>query len=88
MNFRFPAVFNKEDDGYNVDFPDLIGGYTCGIGIPNSIYMAKDLLRTLMIYNYYNVRDVKPSSVEELKKKYPNDLIIMINVNIADRYLK
>lgn len=88
MNFRFPAVFRKEDDAYHIIFPDLMGGYTCGFGMQNSIYMAKDLIRTLMIFNFDDARNSKPSTLEKIEKEYPGELVIMINERIADKYLK
>lgn len=90
MKFSFPAVFKvalDDDFGYDVDFPDIIGGVTCGEDMEDSIYMAKDVLKLLLEENANNAQKCKPSSIEKLKEKYPNDIIKLIEVEIEDKYL-
>ncbi len=42
--YIFPAIFSKEDDGYNISFPDLPGAFTCGDNFNESMNMAKECL--------------------------------------------
>ena len=42
--YVFPAVFEPEDGGYNVTFPDLPDCYTCGDDAEHAVYMATDVL--------------------------------------------
>ena len=42
MKYAYTAVFTPEEGGYNVNFPDLQGCYTCGDDMADAIYMAQD----------------------------------------------
>lgn len=44
MKYHFYAVLQKEDDFYNVSFPDLPGAITFGEGIEEAVEMASDAL--------------------------------------------
>ena len=55
---------------------------TCGKGMDNAIFMAKDLL-------YYMLTEapkqcLPPSKVEELEKEYPGQTIVFIEVEIEE----
>ena len=41
----YPAVFEPEEGGYNVSFPDLPGCLTCGDNLEDALFMAEDALR-------------------------------------------
>ena len=47
--YVYPAIFEKEEEGYSVIFPDLDIA-TSGEDLPEAIYMAKDAL-CLMLYD-------------------------------------
>lgn len=40
----FPAIFQKDDNIYNVYFPDVEGAFTFGESFEEALYMAKDCL--------------------------------------------
>ena len=84
MKYVYPAIFKRSDDGEftEVDFPDIICGVTCGTSYENAIFMAQDLLK-LMILEVPN-QVMKPSKIEDLITKYPNEKIVMIEVNINE----
>ena len=84
MKYIYPAIFKKSDDGEftEVDFPDIVCGVTCGTSYENAIFMAEDLLK-LMILEVPN-QVMKPSKIEDLITKYPNDKIVMIEVEIDE----
>lgn len=42
--YIYPAIFEAEEKGYNISFPDLPGAFTCGDSLEESLYMAKDCL--------------------------------------------
>lgn len=44
MKYHYYAILEKEDENYNVRFPDLPGALTFGEDIEDAIYMAKDAL--------------------------------------------
>ena len=43
--YTYPAIFEQEDEGYNVSFPDLPGCLTCGDNLDDALCMAEDVLR-------------------------------------------
>jgi len=47
--YLYYAIFEPEDGGYNVTFPDLPGCITCGDDMPDALYMARDVLEGWMI---------------------------------------
>ena len=88
MKFSFPAIFSKEKEGgFSVDFPDIIACVTCGDNMEDAIYMAKDVLKLMIETNGNNAQKSKPSDINELRKKFPNDIIKMIEIEIDDKYL-
>ncbi len=46
MFYVYPAVFEKENEYYNVSFPDLPGCLTFGSGQKQSFLLAEDALAT------------------------------------------
>ena len=48
--YVFPAVFEKEDAGYSVSFPDIEGCYTCGEGLAEAMNMAEDALALMLLH--------------------------------------
>ncbi|NLI20760.1 MAG: type II toxin-antitoxin system HicB family antitoxin [Clostridiales bacterium] len=45
----YAALLEKEDDGYNVVFPDLPGCFTCADDLPGALTMAEDVLAMCLI---------------------------------------
>jgi len=50
MKYAYAAVFTPEENGYNVDFPDIPGCYTSGDDIIDAVAMAQDVLN-LTLYD-------------------------------------
>jgi predicted RNase H-like HicB family nuclease len=44
--YAYPAIFNKEDSGYFVKFPDIQPCYTEGATLEEAVIMAKDVLES------------------------------------------
>ena len=42
--YIYPAIFEEEEGGYNISFPNLEGALTCGDDLSDSLFMAKDVL--------------------------------------------
>ena len=85
MVFEYPAIFkeDEEDKGWiNVKFPDIVCGVTCGTDMDNAIYMAKDLLKLML--TTAPKQCLGPTPIDELRKEYPDDIIIMIEVEIDE----
>lgn len=49
--YIYPAIFEKEETGYSVFFPDIDGCYTCGDSLEDAMDMAEDVL-SLVLYTY------------------------------------
>lgn len=58
MKLIYPALFEKEDDRYNVTFPSLPEAITCGDTLEQAIEMAKECLGLCL--------DVRKENKEEL----------------------
>lgn len=83
MKYIYPAIFeNDEEDKemINVIFPDILGGTTFGKGRKVAESMAKDLLKD-MIMNA-PAQCLKPLSLEETQKIFPNKTIVMVEVEV------
>lgn len=50
MKLVYPAIFEKEDKGYSVTFPDLLGCCTQGDTLEETIGMAEDASLRLVTY--------------------------------------
>ena len=44
--YAYPAIFNKEESGYFVVFPDINPCYTEGATLEEAVIMAKDVLES------------------------------------------
>ena len=58
MKAMYPALFEKEDNCYNVTFPDLPEAITCGDTLEQAIEMAKECLGLCL--------DVRRANKEEM----------------------
>ena len=81
MIISYPAIFrkSKENDGWwDVSFPDIWGGVTCGNSFDNAIEMAKDFLKCIRKLSPEQL--VKASSLEYTKTNYPNEIVMQIEI--------
>ena len=76
--YLFPAIFEKEEDGYSISFPDLEGAFSCADTFEEALYMAKDCLE-LYLDGLENIP--KPKEVKKLKE---NETLIMIEANMLE----
>ena len=61
MKYAYTAVFTPEENGYNVDFPDIPGCYTSGDDITDTIHMAQDVL-CLTLYDMEQDKKAIPAA--------------------------
>lgn len=73
----YPAVMQLDEEGYYyVDFPDLDCCFTQGENFNNACFMAEDILGEWMSDHLGKEDSIpEPSSIQELRDKYPNDII-------------
>ena len=58
--YIYPAIFERDEDGYSITFPDLPGCITCGDNLEDAYFMAKDALE-LHLYGMEEDKDDIPS---------------------------
>ena len=76
----YPAILEKENEGYNVTVPDIFGGVTCGDSYEEAIMMAKDMI--ILMLKEAPKQCMPPKSLEETQKNFPNHIVVMIDVEI------
>ena len=70
MKYAYTAIFEPEDGGYVVSFPDVDGCITEGDTLQEAIYMAQDAL-CLMLYSMeVDAREI-PAATDPRKIKAP-----------------
>lgn len=58
MKKLYPALFEKEDAGYTVSFPDLPEAITCGDTLEQAIEMAKECLGLCLDVRHENKEEI------------------------------
>lgn len=82
---KYPVIFrvDEEDPEFvNATIPDIWGGVTCGKGLADAIFMAKDLLKLML--ETAPAQCNPPHSLEHTKKAFPNDKVLMIKVKYKE----
>lgn len=75
------AVFKKNTDGgYDVAFPDVFGGVTCGDNLKDALKMASDLLKMMVMEAPGQCS--KPTPFQKIKKLYPQDEILFVKLKL------
>ena len=59
--YVYPAIFQREDDGYSVRFPDVDGCFTSGETLEEAMSMAEDAL-CLMLYDMEESAETIPNA--------------------------
>ena len=81
MKYSFPAIFeeDKQDkESINVVFPDLWGVVTCGKGMDEARFMAKDVLKSMLQFEY--IRETKSKGLEQTKVNFPDKTVELVEV--------
>ncbi|MGY4104970.1 type II toxin-antitoxin system HicB family antitoxin [Ignavigranum ruoffiae] len=80
--YLYYAVFTKENNQYNVHFPDLAGAYTFGNDMTDALAMAKDLLEGWLLVAENEHDKIPQASEPESLKIEPDELLIPIQVDL------
>ena len=85
MNKAFyPAVFQTEEDGYSVFFPDVDGCITQGDTIEEAYSMAFDALGLCLSYLIDNKCNIpKPSKPQDIKLE-ENQVVVIIQFDMME----
>ena len=82
LQFLYPAIFSKKQDGYDVVFPDL-GIKTDGGNLSDAYIRAKDLLYVYFRYAFKYKTDCNtPTKLEDILQQYPSEIILFVDAII------
>ncbi|MCI8411468.1 MAG: type II toxin-antitoxin system HicB family antitoxin [Clostridia bacterium] len=76
--YIYPAIFNYENDGISISFPDLPGCLSCADTDEEALYMAKDALGLYMVCAEEDGEILKsPSKLNEISLKKSERAILV-----------
>ena len=76
--YLFPAIFEKEEDGYSISFPDLEGAFSCADTFEEALYMAKDCLAGYISYMEEEEQKIPKATIPYTKKLDENSFVQLI----------
>ncbi|MGE1115433.1 type II toxin-antitoxin system HicB family antitoxin [Priestia megaterium] len=84
--YSFYGVFEPNERGYSVSFPDLKGCLTCGDDMGEALVRAKYTLEGYLLeYEDLDKGIPVPSSLETIKANMPEDAnVILVEINTED----
>ncbi|MCL2772507.1 MAG: type II toxin-antitoxin system HicB family antitoxin [Oscillospiraceae bacterium] len=86
IKYAYPAVFEKEENGYFVNFPDISPCYTEGSTLEEAVFMAKDVLEGRIEVALDRGENLPvPSNLENLKGKV---MLIIADVDNKENQTK
>ena len=88
--YAYPAVFNKEGNGYYVNFPDIKPCYTEGSTLEEAVIMAKDVLESRIEVALEKKEKLPvPSNIDSLKGERVMLIVADVeNLKSQTRYVK
>lgn len=90
MKLVYPAIFEPDEGGYSVNFPDLPGCYTCGDTLTEAMCMAQEAAEGWLItWVEDEKKPPKPSACESLKEEHGIVNMVVVDMEeIAEKYGK
>ena len=84
MKLVYPACFYKEETGYSVVIPDLLGCCTQGETLEEAIQMAEDAaLGWLLTALEENETIPEPTQIKDVKLEYKNGFVSLLLLDIS-----
>lgn len=82
--YVFPAIFQKEDDCYLVNFPDIKNCFTDGENLAEALEMANDVL-CLMLHNLEENGETipSPSNIDDVKLPNEDSFVSLVFCNTS-----
>lgn len=66
--YVYPAIFTYDDDGINIEFPDIEGCFSCADTDEEALYMAEDVLGLcLLVLEEDDEKIPEPSNLKDIK---------------------
>jgi len=85
MEYVYPAIFHKNEDGsYTITFPDLPGCISEGKNLNNALFMAQSALKQWISYLADKEQKIPSASALENIKTSKNDLVNLICAEVKD----
>ena len=85
MEFIFPAIFHKNDDGsFTISYPDLPGCISEGKTLGNAMYMAQSALTQWIGYLLDKKQEIPNATPVKQIKTQKDDFINLICADIKD----
>jgi predicted RNase H-like HicB family nuclease len=87
MEYVFPAVFHKNEDGsYTIAYPDLPGCISEGKNLGNAIYMAESGLKQWLDYLVDKQQKIPAASHPDKVKPNKGELVHLVRVELKDEH--
>lgn len=82
----YPAIFHEEDEGYWVEFPDLIGCQSSGETIEDAAEMAQEALGLYLASLMEDGTELpKPTDIKDLdQEKVMQAMSALMSINFAE----
>lgn len=66
--YVYPVIFTYDDDGINIEFPDIEGCFSCADTDEEALYMAEDVLGLcLLVLEEDDEKIPEPSNLKDIK---------------------
>ncbi len=66
--YVYPAIFTYDDDGINIEFPDIQGCFSCADTDEEALYMAEDVLGLCLLVLEEDKEEIpEPSNLKDIK---------------------
>lgn len=66
--YVYPAIFTYDDDGINIEFPDIEGCFSCADTDEEALFMAEDVLGLcLLVLEEDGEKIPEPSNLKDIK---------------------
>lgn len=79
--YVYPAIFEYEEDGISISFPDLDGCLTCASTDEEGLYMAKDALGLYLVTLEESGNVPNPTCLRDINLK-KNQKVVLIEINM------
>ncbi len=84
----YPAVFERDEVGYGIYFPDVEGAVTQGADIEEGLEMASDVLGIQLSWNVeHGISLPKSSDINDVEYNKETQFVTLVTVDLSD-YLK
>ena len=84
MKYIYPAVFEKEESGYSIFFPDVRGCYTSAETVEEGIEMANDALCLTLYHMEEDGQEIPAASDISTLQNGPESFVTLISCDTIE----